>query len=390
MPRTFPSVGHEPSLSEPPSFLSSYAYAAASPSPLTAMLSAVTVLIVVVGLVQLPILTDLLIFLFPSSPFPRLASRATKPIFILLFLACCILALHLFFFTFLPLTLHSLLAPPFTSHTTAAVIAGCLTFLACYIIVNMLYHYVIAAFTAASPVPPPPSPSHPRQCPQCGTGKGERVHHCRICNRCTSLLDHHCPFTANCVGSSTLRPFYLWLSFCLLGLLYGAAMSWPAFHHCILFRQQQPLESTGDFTFTAELFPAALSSAGPSFVLWSRHYCKSLSNVSWTFLLVAFGLLPVVALWGLQTALIQVDRTTLEVIAAFGEKGKGQRVEATVAAVDGGEAGTEGGGRGGEMGVSRGVRKTWALIHRHEPLYRLLAPDPVWRLCRRSRAKHKG
>ena len=353
------------------------------------MLSAVTLLILIVGLVQLPILTDLLIFLFPSSPLPRLASRATKPIFVLLFLACCALALYLFFSTFLPLTLHSLLAHRSASPPTVAALAACLTALACYIIANMLYHYTVASFAAASPTPAPLAPPHTRACVQCGSGKGPRIHHCRICNRCTALMDHHCPFTANCVGSATLRPFYLWLSFCLVGLVYGATLSWPAFNRCIAWRWQLPAESTGDFTFTTEWFPPALLSPSPgaALELWSRRYCKSLSNAPWTFLLVAFGLLPVAALWALQTLLIHYDRTTLELIAAFGRRG--QKTAAVVTAVegDGGEAGK--GSAGGEVALSRALRKEWALIHRHEALYRLLAPDPLWRLCGRSRAKHK-
>ena len=352
------------------------------------MLSSITMLIIIVGLVQLPILTDLLIFVFPSSPLPRLASRATAPIFVLLFLACCALALQLFFGTFLPLSLDAL-AP--LSAASAVALTVALSCLALYIIGNMLYYYCLAAFTAASPAVAAPSDPRSAACRRCGAAKGPRVHHCRICDRCTLLLDHHCPFTSNCVGSSTMRPFYLWLTFCLVGLLYGAAMSWTAFARCIVQRSVLPAESTGGFTFVSELLPASLSAAFPQAssaipaVFWSRALCKSLSNAPWTFLLVAFGLAPVLALWAGQTALLHCDRTTIEVIAAFGNAGSRR---AATAETDGGEAG-KGQLQGGEAALAQRPRKSWAMIHRHEPLYRLLAPDPLWRILAGRKAKDR-
>ena len=294
------------------------------------MLGAVTLLIVIVGLVQLPLLTDLLIHLFPSSPLPRLSSRATTPIFVLLFLACCGLALHLFFHVFLPITLHS-----YAAHLSAAsayALAGVLSCLAVYIVSSMLFYYSVAAFLPASSLQSAPSshtmlPSSPlRSCLKCGVVKGYRTHHCRICNRCTALMDHHCPFTANCVGRDNIRAFILWLSFCCLGLLYGAVMSYPAFTHCILHRSQLPAVNAANFTFTATLLPPA--AATPPAALWSQAYCKSLSNTPWTFLLVAFGQVSVLCLWCMQLSLLAADMTTLELLVGVGQKaGIGEVVE---------------------------------------------------------------
>ena len=353
------------------------------------MLSAVTILIIIVGLVQLPILTDLLLFLFPSSPLPRLASRATKPIFVLLLLASAALALHLFGLTFLPLTLHFL--APSTPHPTAALLALLLSFLACHLVLNLLYHYAVASFTPPSP-PPLPSHSlasaHARYCLTCQASKAHRTHHCRICDRCTGLMDHHCPFTANCVGASTLRPFYLFLAYATLGLLYSATLSYPAFSACIMHRSSLPPYSPLNFTFTPTLFPQP----PPPTPLYSRAFCKSLSNAPWTFLLVAVGLVPVAALWGWQTWLMWRDQTTIEVVAGWGGGGGGGGKR--VGAKEGEQGGLEGdggeGGRGADGVGGRRVKKEWSLIHRHEPLYRLLAPDPVWRLCRRGRTKDKS
>ena len=370
------------------------------------MLWAVTVLIVIVGLVQLPLLTDLLIHLFPSSPLPRLASRATKPIFVLLFLACCGLALYLFFHVFLPITVHSLASH--LSTLSAYCLSGVLSFLAVYIVSSMLYYYISAAFQSASSLSatsaPSLDPSSPvRSCVQCGVVKGYRTHHCRICNRCTALMDHHCPFTANCVGRDNIRSFILWLSFCCVGLLYGAVMSYPAFSHCILHRSQLPPVNDTNFTFTAALLPAAITA--PS-ALWSLAYCRSLSNTPWTFVLVAFGQLSVVGLWALQLWLLAVDMTTLELLVGAGKRaGMGEMVEGGdrmmkererdrehATPENGGVAGgmdrLEAGGGGTPHMRSARLRKGWHLVHRNEPLYRLLLPDPLWALL--DSRRHRG
>lgn len=375
------------------------------------MLGAVTVLIVIVGLVQLPLLTDLLIHLFPSSPLPRLASRATKPIFVLLFLACCVLALYLFFYVFLPVTLHSHAAH--LSSLSAYCLTGLLSFLAVYIVSSMLYHYVQAAFlpaslpsTTSSPQVDPSSPV--RSCVKCGVVKGYRTHHCRICNRCTALMDHHCPFTANCVGRDNIRSFILWLSFCCVGLLYGAILSYPAFTHCILHRSLLPPVNERNFTFTTQLLPTTTSSQ--PYTLWSLAYCKSLSNTPWTFLLVAFGQLSVLTLWSIQVWLMAVDMTTLELLVGVGKKaGMGEmleggdrmmverererealqeRSEDDSGAGVGAERMETGGGDVSHMRNSR-LRKGWHLVHRNEPLYRLLLPASFWSLLDRRKVKGK-
>jgi hypothetical protein len=36
-------------------------------------------------------------------------------------------------------------------------------------------------------------------CSHCETYKPPGAHHCRICNRCISHMDHHCPWMNNCV-----------------------------------------------------------------------------------------------------------------------------------------------------------------------------------------------
>jgi hypothetical protein len=63
-------------------------------------------------------------------------------------------------------------------------------------------------------------------CSQCQTYKPERAHHCRICDRCVSRMDHHCPWMNNCIGIGNLKHFtlfllYVWTASALALVLFG-------------------------------------------------------------------------------------------------------------------------------------------------------------------------
>lgn len=57
-----------------------------------------------------------------------------------------------------------------------------------------------------------------RYCGTCRRYKGPRTHHCKQCDRCIDLFDHHCPWTGTCVGARNYASF-LWFLHCLQGLL---------------------------------------------------------------------------------------------------------------------------------------------------------------------------
>lgn len=48
-------------------------------------------------------------------------------------------------------------------------------------------------------------------CAKCKAPKPERAHHCRQCNQCVLRMDHHCPWTRNCVGWNNLPHFLRFL-----------------------------------------------------------------------------------------------------------------------------------------------------------------------------------
>ena len=38
-----------------------------------------------------------------------------------------------------------------------------------------------------------------------------RARHCRMCQKCISTYDHHCPWLGNCIGERNRKHFYLYL-----------------------------------------------------------------------------------------------------------------------------------------------------------------------------------
>ncbi|KAL4491295.1 hypothetical protein ABPG72_021681 [Tetrahymena utriculariae] len=61
-----------------------------------------------------------------------------------------------------------------------------------------------------------------RYCVTCKLFKPERVHHCSQCQRCVLNMDHHCIWTANCVGLMNRKYFNLVLQWGTISLLLGA------------------------------------------------------------------------------------------------------------------------------------------------------------------------
>jgi hypothetical protein len=49
-------------------------------------------------------------------------------------------------------------------------------------------------------------------CITCGISRPVRSKHCRDCKRCVGKMDHHCPWTFNCIGAGNHRVFMIFLA----------------------------------------------------------------------------------------------------------------------------------------------------------------------------------
>jgi hypothetical protein len=75
-----------------------------------------------------------------------------------------------------------------------------------------------------------------RYCERCDADKAAHVHHCSVCKRCVYRMDHHCPWTGNCVAWSNKKFFLLFLLYtslsCLLFNCMETPLVWdPTFRH---------------------------------------------------------------------------------------------------------------------------------------------------------------
>lgn len=58
-------------------------------------------------------------------------------------------------------------------------------------------------------------------CSKCEQYKPERSHHCKACGTCVLRMDHHCPWTNNCIGYFNLPHFMRFLVWVLTSITYG-------------------------------------------------------------------------------------------------------------------------------------------------------------------------
>lgn len=60
-----------------------------------------------------------------------------------------------------------------------------------------------------------------KYCVKCDQYKPDRAHHCKRCGRCVLRMDHHCPWTNNCIGYFNLPHFMRFLFWVIVDVSIG-------------------------------------------------------------------------------------------------------------------------------------------------------------------------
>lgn len=92
-----------------------------------------------------------------------------------------------------------------------------------FVVCAVLDYLVLWSKQAASQDPGYVNSSvHLLPCKKCDNSlKTSQVHHCKSCDKCVFLMDHHCMWTDQCVGYYTMKPFVLFNFYVCLISLYG-------------------------------------------------------------------------------------------------------------------------------------------------------------------------
>lgn len=246
-------------------------------------LSVVDMLIVMVGVSMLPLAVDVLNTFFPIG---RIVSQYTSRVLISMLVGLYSAALYFFFALVIPFSLETVAdgGEWWTPGSTAAVVAGSL--FCVWLWINTVYCYyqaimqspskLVAASAAPRNAAPegaaavqglrnrdtdkpverqetdtcaPASAKSPsdegvkriRVCRICRVPRSATTHHCRQCGHCIPHMDHHCPFTANCVSTGPKGNFvffFLFIFYSTVGCLFACATNALPFYHCFLLGEE--------------------------------------------------------------------------------------------------------------------------------------------------------
>jgi hypothetical protein len=98
---------------------------------------------------------------------------------------------------------------------------------------GILYNFLMAILTN----PGVPDSTHAEggtTCRHCSGPQPPMSAHCVTCNQCVLYMDHHCPFTANCVGQHNFPYFFGFVLWSWVATLYAVWLSNHPNNHCTL------------------------------------------------------------------------------------------------------------------------------------------------------------
>lgn len=137
-----------------------------------------------------------------------------------------------------------------------------------------------------------------KYCVQCEHYKRDRVHHCQACRKCVYYMDHHCPYTNNCVGRRNYLYFYLFICYLSIGTMWAQLISLPLFLRCFSF---------ANFRAGVTALTAVTSTVDAK--------CARIDPLeTMCFPLLCFASISIYLLWFSQTVLLLKNKTLLELL----------------------------------------------------------------------------
>eukprot|EP00116_Pleurobrachia_bachei_P000176 sb/3460438/ len=199
----------------------------------------VGIVILLVGLLQLPLLFDIARSCAPKNAVPkRLAGPIIDAVVVTVMSLLFFFVFYLFFWVFLPA--HVGYRDPWLERDGLKHIA-----FFWFIFTNTICNYICCVFT--EPGTPPKITITPdnamsisiescipkeKICLECKCMKAETTHHCSICKKCVLYMDHHCPFVMGCVGQHNFHFFYSFMMYFYTGMCYAIYMTVGPFFGC--------------------------------------------------------------------------------------------------------------------------------------------------------------
>jgi len=239
-------------------------------------LSVVDMLIVMVGISMLPLVIDVLNTFFPIG---RVVSQYTSRFLIAMLIGLYSSALYYFFTLVVPFFLETWAGADGVWWTPSSAAIVVLNAVFCiWLWVNSVYCYYQAIMQSPTRLSPSTttaaaavgetqkarkrvsdvkdesktamttpatadseSVTRRRVCRVCRTPRSATTHHCRQCGKCIPHMDHHCPFTANCVSTGPKGNFvffFLFIFYTTLGCVFGCVTNLLPFYRCFLQQEQ--------------------------------------------------------------------------------------------------------------------------------------------------------
>ncbi|KAG2501938.1 hypothetical protein HYH03_000436 [Edaphochlamys debaryana] len=132
-------------------------------------------------------------------------------------------------------------------------------------------------------------------------GKPQRCHHCRKCQRCVLMMDHHCPWTNNCIGHGNCRALFIFLIYVNAALMHVVGLLGAHALHMLQTSHANRVLRTGP-----QGKPVQLGAGwGESLWLWTVLQIEAFMLA----LPLAIGLL-LLFVWHVQ--LVMANKTTIE------------------------------------------------------------------------------